>query len=155
MSEVKFVKNNVVKMDWRTDGWYTRSWDKWFAFATQVYDGIPVFFSGGQAFLFVDDATKRPVTKPDMYSPKELANYLGKKSNEVDPDSFPYDFDDNVIVIADINNGEECDTSALEELGVGNLDTVSADIINRLKDLAPFNDEVEVTMDEMLKNMKK
>lgn len=143
------VKNEFVKMDWNADGWYTRSADKWTAFATQVYDGVPVFFAKNRAFLFVDDSTASEISQADVWSASDLASFIGKKSNDISPDDFPEDFDANIIPIGSLFE-DEVKTDILEKLGVTNIDSVRADIQNRLNDISPLWEDKDATLQEMM-----
>lgn len=143
------VKNDFVKMDWDADGWYTRSADKWTAFATQAYDGIPVFFAKNRAFLFVDDSTASEISQADVWSASDLASFIGKKSNDISPDDFPEDFDANIIPIGSLFE-DEIKTDILEKLGVTNIDSVRADIQNRLNDISPLWEDKDATLQEMM-----
>lgn len=143
------VKNEFVKMDWDADGWYTRSSDKWTAFVTQVYDGVPVFFAKNKAFIFVDDATATNISQADIWSASDLASFLGKKSNNISPEDFPDDFDANIIPVGSLFE-DDVKTDTLEKLGVTNIDAVKADILNRLNDLATFWEGRDASIQEMM-----
>ena len=140
---MSLVVNDIVKMEWQTEGWLQTSARKGrkptFIIASQDYEStkygkISVFFNATTAFLFIDDAG---TDSQDIWNAQELIAAL----KEDLPGDFPYTTDQYVPIIA---SGEaNCIDETLEEYG---LTEYKADIERRMKDIAPFGYETDFQM---------
>lgn len=135
------VINEIVKMDWEQSGWLQTKGAKGkqgtFIFASKMYPStvkgveIPVFFTTGDAFLWVDDAG---ATDEDIWSVEDLKDWCKTEYSS----AFPYNYDQYISLTDADGIASEAE---LEEWGIAEF---KEDIEKRLADLGGFGQEFEV-----------
>lgn len=130
---MSLVINDVVKMEWQSEGWLQTSAKRGksiFIFASQKYQStthgeVSVFFAPTTAFLMVDgDGTP--------WSAESLIPIIKKEYTS----SFPFDYEEYTAIID--SGEEECSVSVLEKYG---LVDAKEDIEARMRDIMPYSEE--------------
>lgn len=136
------VVNNIVKMDWEKEGWLqtkaSRGNQGTFIMASKEYENedgktIPVIFNSETAFIWGNDIGS---DEEDIWDVSELRSWLKGAYDS----AFPESYDEYFPIIP--SGSLEAIDSVLEQFG---LTAHKADIEARLKDLLPYNEEIELT----------
>ncbi len=135
------VTNGMVKMEWGKVGFLTRKQGSVtaFYFAAKVYESakygrVAVFFDPFMAYVWRDEDTEY-----DLWSVSELKGYVKENYDA----GFPLAYEGNCVPL--VNYGSETvDETVLEALG---LTEYKEDILARIKDLAPYGVETELSND--------